>query len=174
MRKEAGNTLGMKSLKLNSHSPEQTQLLGSYLGELAQKGDAFLLVGDLGTGKTCLIQGIAHGLGIKEYAFSPSFVIVRQYHGRLPLYHVDLYRLDHVEEIADLGLDEYLYSGGVCVIEWAEKGLQLLPQNNLLIKLNYVSKCETQRTIYLKSKGERYLGLIKQLKSTLSKEISWS
>ena len=174
MKKEAGNTSGMKSLKLHSHSLEQTQLLGSYLGELAQKGDAFLLVGDLGTGKTCLIQGIARGLGVEEYAFSPSFVIVRQYHGRLPLYHVDLYRLDRVEEIADLGLEEYLYGDGVCVIEWAEKGLQLLPQNNLLIKLNYVSKCETQRTIYLKSKGERYLGLIKQLKSTLSKEISWS
>jgi len=174
MRKEAGNTSEMKSLKLNSHSPEQTQLLGSYLGELAQKGDAFLLVGDLGTGKTCLVQGIARGLDIKEYAFSPSFVIVRQYHGRLPLYHVDFYRLDHIEEIATLGLEEYFYGDGVCVVEWAEKGLQLLPQTNLLIKLNYVSECETQRTIYLKPRGERYLKLVKQLKSVLGKEKVWS
>ncbi len=159
----------MNPLRLKSHSPEQTQLLGNYLGKLAQRGDIFLLMGGLGTGKTCLVQGIAYGLGIKEYAFSPSFVIVREYHGRLPLYHVDFYRLDHVEEITDLGLEEYFYNDGVCVVEWAEKGLQVLPRNNLLIKLNYVSDCETQRAISLKPRSEHYLELIKQLKSTLSK-----
>jgi len=78
----------MNLARLKSYSPEQTRLLGSYLGRLAQRGDVFLLVGGLGAGKTCLVQGIAYGLGIKEYAFSPSFVIVREYHGRLPLYHV--------------------------------------------------------------------------------------
>jgi len=164
----------VKFLKLSSHSPKQTQLLGSHLGKLAQEGDAFLLMGDLGTGKTCLAQGITQGLGIKENAFSPSFVIIRQYNGRLRLYHIDLYRLDNIEEIADLGLDELLYSEGVCVVEWAERGLQLLPQNNLLIQLNYVSKCETGRTIYLKAKGERYSGLIRELKSVLDKEKVWS
>ena len=91
------------------------------MGELVQSGDIFLLTGDLGTGKTCLTQGIARGLGIEEYAFSPSFVIIREYHGRLPLYHIDFYRLDNIDEIADLGLEEYFYSKGVCVIEWAEK-----------------------------------------------------
>jgi len=164
----------VKSLKLSSHSPEQTQLLGSYLGKLAQEGDAFLLMGDLGTGKTCLVQGITQGLGIKENALSPSFVIVRQYNGRLRLYHIDLYRLDNIEEIANLGLDELFYNEGVCVVEWAERGLQLLPQNNLLIQLNYVSKCETERTIYLRAKGERYSGLIRELKSVLDKEKVWS
>ena len=99
IKKGAGNTLRMESLKLISHGPEQTQLLGSYLGELAQKADIFLLTGELGTGKTCLVQGIARGLDIKEYAFSPSFVILREYHGRLPLYHIDFYRLEHIEEI---------------------------------------------------------------------------
>jgi tRNA threonylcarbamoyladenosine biosynthesis protein TsaE len=133
------------------------------LGRLAQKGDTFLLVGDLGAGKTCLVQGIAQGLDIAEYAFSPSFVIVREYHGRLPLYHIDFYRLDHAEEIADLGLEEYLYGDGVCVIEWAEKGLQVLPQSNLLVTLKYVPGSETQRTIRLKAQGERYRELIKQL-----------
>jgi tRNA threonylcarbamoyladenosine biosynthesis protein TsaE len=159
----------MKPLKLNSHSPEQTQFLGSCLGKLAQGGDVFLLIGDLGTGKTCLVQGIAHGLDIKEYAFSPSFVIAREYHGRLPLYHIDFYRLDHIEEIADLGLDEYLYGNGVCVVEWAEKGLQALPQENLLITLNYVPDCQTQRTICFKPEGERYLELINQLEENLNK-----
>jgi tRNA threonylcarbamoyladenosine biosynthesis protein TsaE len=154
----------MESLKLNSHSPEQTQLLGSYLGELAQRTDVFLLTGELGTGKTCLVQGIAHGLDIREYAFSPSFVILREYHGRLPLYHIDFYRLEHIEEIADLGLEEYFYGDGVCVVEWAEKGLQIVPRDNLLISLHYIPASETQRSICLKPQGERYQELTEQLK----------
>ena len=154
----------MGSLKLNSQSPEQTQLLGRYLGELAQKTDVFLLVGELGTGKTCLVQGIAHGLAIKEYAFSPTFVILREYHGRLPLYHIDFYRLDHVEEIADLGLEEYYYGDGVCVVEWAEKGLQVVPRDNLLITLHYIPAYHTGRSICLKPQGKRYYELIEQLK----------
>jgi tRNA threonylcarbamoyladenosine biosynthesis protein TsaE len=154
----------MESLKLNSHSPEQTQLLGSYLGELAQKADIFLLTGELGTGKTCLVQGIARGLDVKEYAFSPSFVILREYRGRLPLYHIDFYRLDHIEEIADLGLEEYFYGDGVCVVEWVEKGLQVVPRENLLITIHYIPASETGRSICLKPKGERYQQLIEQLK----------
>ena len=154
----------MESLKLNSHSPEQTQLLGSYLGELAQKADVFLLVGELGTGKTCLIQGIARGLDVKEYAFSPSFVILREYHGRLPLYHIDFYRLDQIEEITDLGLEEYFYGNGVCVVEWAEKGLQVIPPDNLLITIRYIPASQTGRSICLKPQGERYYELINQLK----------
>ena len=154
----------MESLELNSHSPEQTQLLGSYLGKLAQKADVFLLVGELGTGKTCLVQGIARGLNVKEYAFSPSFVILREYHGRLPLYHIDFYRLDHIEELADLGLEEYFYGAGGCVVEWAEKGLQIVPRDNLLITLHYIPAFETQRSICLKPQGERYRELTEQLK----------
>jgi tRNA threonylcarbamoyladenosine biosynthesis protein TsaE len=154
----------MESLKLNSHSPEQTQLLGSYLGRLAQKADVFLLVGELGTGKTCLVQGLARGLGVKEYAFSPSFVILREYHGRLPLYHIDFYRLDHTEEIAALGLEEYFYGEGVCVIEWAEKGLQVVPRDNLLITIQYIPASEAGRSICLKPQGKRYYELTRQLK----------
>ena len=154
----------MESLRLNSHSPEQTQLLGSYLGELAQRADVFLLIGELGTGKTCLVQGIAHGLAIKEYAFSPTFIILREYHGRLPLYHIDFYRLDHVEEIADLGLEEYFYGDGICVIEWAEKGLPIVPRDNLLITLHYIPFYQTGRSICLKPRGKRYCELIEQLK----------
>ena len=88
----------MSHLELSSHSPEQTQKLGMRIGQLALPGDVFLLVGDLGSGKTCLTQGIAWGLDIKEYALSPSFVIMRELYGRLPLYHIDLYRLDRIEE----------------------------------------------------------------------------
>lgn len=152
----------MAGLKLISHSPEQTQRLGTNLGKLTQAGDIFLLCGDLGSGKTCLTQGIAWGLAIKEYAFSPSFVLVREYSGRLPLYHIDLYRLDHIEEIIDLGLDEYFYGDGVCVVEWAEKGWSVLPQENLLIKFSHVS--DTERSLSLEPNGRRYSQLLKFLK----------
>ena len=157
----------MTTIQLTSHRPEQTQRLGIRLAELAQAGDVFLLTGNLGSGKTCLTQGIAWGLGVKEYAFSPSFVIVREYHGRLTLYHVDFYRLDRIEEIIDLGLDEYLYGSGVCVVEWAEKGTSVLPQENLLINLSYVS--DTERSISLEPKGHRYTQLLESINLDLEK-----
>jgi len=152
----------MNCLELTSNNPEQTQKFGVSIGEVAQPGDIFLLVGSLGTGKTCLTQGIAWGLGIKEYAVSPSFVLVRELYGRLPLYHIDLYRLDHVEEIEDLGLDDYLYGSGVCVVEWAEKGLAVLPAEHLMIEIGYLS--DTERGFRLKPRGQRYREVINQLK----------
>ncbi len=154
----------MRSLTFNSESPDQTQLLGSYLGKLAQKADVLFLTGELGTGKTCLVQGIARGLNVEEYAFSPSFVILRQYRGRLPLYHVDFYRLDSLDEIVGLGLEDYFYGDGVCVIEWAEKAQPLLPPDNLLLSLKYVAASPTARRIRLKPQGERYNQLLRQLK----------
>ena len=164
----------MKPVELKSHSPEQTGLLGSHLGELARQGDVFLLTGKLGTGKTCLVQGIARGLGVKEHAFSPSFVLIREYHGSLPLYHIDFYRLKHIEEIIDLGLEEYLYGDGVCAVEWAEKGTPALPEENLVIALDYAPGAETERSIRLEPKGERYTSLVKKLESRLKREKSWN
>ena len=155
----------MASLQLTSHSPEQTQSLGISLGKLAQVGDIFLLNGNLGSGKTCLTQGIAWGLDVKEHAFSPSFIIVREYKGRLPLYHIDLYRLEHIEEIIDLALEEYLYGNGICVIEWAEKGMAVLPEENMLITLSYISP--EDRTICLEPNGDRYKQIMESLHSDL-------
>jgi len=152
----------MSYYEIVSHSPEQTQKLGICLGELALPGDIFLLVGGLGAGKTCLTQGIAWGLGIKEYAVSPSFVLLRELYGRLPLYHIDLYRLDHLEEITELGLDDYLYGSGVCVVEWAEKGLSVLPMEHLLIEIDYLSDIE--RGFQFKPEGKRYLEIARQVK----------
>ena len=165
----------MTYLKLVSHSPEQTQLLGTHLGKIARAGDIFLLVGELGAGKTCLTQGIAWGLDVKEYAFSPSFVIIREYHGRLPLYHMDFYRLNHLEEIIDLGIEDHHYYGsGVCVIEWAEKGLEVLPQENLLVNIDYLS--DTERSLRLDPKGDRYSEILRSLSLNLEKDAreSWS
>jgi tRNA threonylcarbamoyladenosine biosynthesis protein TsaE len=152
----------MSHLEITSSSPEETQDFGARLGKLARPGDVLLLVGKLGAGKTCLTQGIARGLGIKEYAASPSFVVVRELQGRLPLYHMDFYRLDNPEEIADLGLDDYFYGKGVSVVEWAEKGLSLLPPEHLLIEMSYIS--DTGRRLELKARGQRYRELVAGLK----------
>ncbi len=151
----------MSCLELVSHSPEETQKLGMRIGQLAVAGDVFLLVGQLGAGKTCLTQGIAWGLDIDEYTLSPSFVIMRELYGRLPLYHIDLYRLDRIEESLDLGLDDYLYGRGVCVIEWAEKALQILPEEHLLIKIGYLS--DTERGFEIKPAGQHYREMLAQL-----------
>ena len=155
--------MGALHYKLISQSPQETQQLGVRLGKLALSGDIFLLIGGLGVGKTCLTQGIAWGLDIEEYAASPSFVIVRELYGRLPLYHVDLYRLDNIEEIADLGLDDYLYGNGICVVEWAEKGLSVLPSECLIIEMDYLSN--DKRSLHFKPRGKRYLKLVAQLKA---------
>lgn len=142
---------------MDSNSPEQTRLLGSYLGELARNADIFLLVGELGAGKTCLVQGIACGLEVKGHALSPSFVILREYHGRLTLYHIDLYRLERISEVADLGLEDYLGGDdGVCVVEWADRSLQMMPHESMHISLHYIPGSQTRRSIYLRPQGERY------------------
>jgi len=119
------------------------------------------LGGNLGTGKTCLTQGIAWGLGIEGYATSPSFVVVNEYFGRLPLYHIDLYRLDRIEEVIDLGLDDYLYGKGICVVEWAEKALATLPEEHLLIEMGFLT--DTSRSLRLKPSGDRYLRMLSEL-----------
>jgi tRNA threonylcarbamoyladenosine biosynthesis protein TsaE len=152
----------MDTLELITHSPEQTQALGKRLGEMAQPGDVILLVGKLGAGKTCLTQGIAWGLGIDDYAASPSFVLVRELYGRLPLYHMDFYRLENLEEIAELGLDEYFYGHGISVVEWAEKAMSLLPPENLLIEMEYVA--ESERRLKIKPTGKRHREIAAQLK----------
>jgi tRNA threonylcarbamoyladenosine biosynthesis protein TsaE len=152
----------MRYFELVSHSPSQTRRLGASIGRLVVAGDVLLLVGKLGAGKTCLAQGIARGLGIKGYIASPSFVLIRELHGRLPLYHIDLYRLDRLEEIAELGLDDYLYGQGVCVVEWAEKGLSLMPPEHLLIKIGYLD--DNQRRFQFEPCGQRHQAIVDKLR----------
>jgi len=144
-----------------TRGPEETQEIGRRIGVLTKPGDVILLIGELGSGKTCLTQGIVWGLGIKEHALSPTFVIMREMHGRLPLYHVDLYRLDSIEETQDLGLEDYFYGHGVCVVEWAEKAMTLMPPEHLLIEISYIS--DTERSLRVRPKGRRYEELIAEL-----------
>jgi tRNA threonylcarbamoyladenosine biosynthesis protein TsaE len=151
----------MVAFKIITRSAEETQKLGRCIGEMALPGDVYLLVGNLGAGKTCLTQGIVWGLGISEYALSPTFVLVRELYGRLPLYHIDLYRLDKLEEISDLGLDDYFYGRGVSVVEWAEKGLSLLPPEHVLVRIDYLS--DSERRFNFQPEGKRYEEIVKAL-----------
>ena len=120
-----------------TENPEETQTLGEKLGKTLKRGDVIALVGDLGTGKTCLTQGIARGVGIAsdEVVNSPSYILINEYNGEIPIYHIDLYRLEDSEEIAELGLSEYIESDGICIIEWAERMSDLLPDTCIQIHI---------------------------------------
>lgn len=137
------------------------------LGRYAEPGDVFLLCGELGSGKTCLAQGIALGLGVEDHVRSPTFVLATIHQGRIPLYHIDLYRLDRVEEVLDLGLEEYLSSEGVSVVEWADKAMEILPLPYLLVNLAYQG--EMSRIIQLEARGERYDRLVQRVRDALGK-----
>ncbi len=151
------------NLALDSDSPEETQAVGRVLGESACPGDVFLLVGDLGAGKTCLTQGVLFGLGSDDYARSPTFVLVSQYPGRLTLYHMDLYRLDSFEEVLDLGLDEYIFGDGVSVVEWADKAAEAFPENHMLIEIEQTG--EDSRRLKFTANGDRYKEILKKIKT---------
>jgi tRNA threonylcarbamoyladenosine biosynthesis protein TsaE len=163
----------MNNLTVTTRSPEQTRRLGQLIGRLARGNDLYLLKGNLGTGKTHLVQGIAFGLDITEYACSPSFMIAREYRGRLALYHLDLYRLDHIEEITDLGLDEYFRADAVCAIEWADKGSGAFPQDNLTVELEHLPG--DTREITFRPQGTRYIELASAVTDALvqDREILW-
>ncbi len=146
-----------------SHSAEQTRRLGARLGQLLQGGEVICLTGELGTGKTCLVQGIGRGLGVTERITSPTFTLVNEYRGRqLMLYHIDLYRIVNVRATLTFGLDEYLYSEGVCAIEWAERVREVWPDEYLYVNLRHID--ETKRGLTLRGVGERYDRLLRDFK----------
>ena len=110
-------------------SPEETLAFGEELGENAKPGQVYTLIGDLGVGKTVLTQGIAKGLGIEEPICSPTFTIVQEYHtGRMPFYHFDVYRIGCVEEMDEIGFEDYVYGDGLTMIEWANLIEEILPE----------------------------------------------
>ena len=148
-----------------SHSAEQTVRLGRRLGRLFEGGEVVCLTGDLGTGKTCLVQGLGAGLGIEERITSPTFTLVNEYRGgRLILRHVDLYRIFDSDAALDFGLDEYLYDDGVCAIEWSERVRDIWPDEYLLISLRHID--ETKRGVTLRACGARYDRLLVQFTRT--------
>lgn len=112
-----------------TYSPEETRELGRRLGESAGPGELYTLTGELGVGKTVFTQGIAEGLGIAEPVCSPTFTIVQVYEeGRMPFYHFDVYRIGDVEEMDEIGYEEYFYGNGLCIVEWANLIEEILPE----------------------------------------------
>ena len=133
------------ALVVETHSAEETQELGRLLGAALQVGDLFLLEGSLGAGKTTLAQGIAWGAGVTGYAHSPTFVIVHEYAGRVPLYHVDLYRLEGGDiEAHDLGIEEML-ADGACMVEWSEKAPAAFPADAMRIAIEFGARPDDRR-----------------------------
>ena len=156
------------TFSLISESPIDTIRIGEILGQLLDKGDVVLLSGDLGAGKTCLTQGIVKGLDSKDIARSPTFVIVAEYAGRFPIYHMDLYRLDQMQGVDELYLDEYLYGDGVCLIEWPPKDDSILPVRSLLIEIDKVD--EETRGVKFISRHESLAELLRNFERNWIKE----
>ncbi len=147
-------------------NPEQTWRIGELLGARLGAGDTVCLYGDLGAGKTSFSYGIALGLDVKEqYITSPTFTFVNEYEGRVPFYHIDLYRLKDPEELESIGFEEYLDSDGVTVIEWAERAEDELPVECLSVYLSYVD--EHSREVGFLAEGERYEKLLDAFKQEL-------
>ena len=129
-----------QSLVIHTDNAAATRAVGRVIGENAQAGDVYLLTGPLGAGKTCLVQGLAQGLGAPGYARSPTFVLATRYQGRLTLHHADLYRIDHPAEAWDLGLDDIIAAGqDVLAIEWADRADALFGADALRVRLDYAA-----------------------------------
>lgn len=125
-------------ISLTSSAPEQTQELAAALAELAQPGDLIVLAGEMGAGKTAFAQGFARGLGITDQVTSPTFTIIREYAGgRLALHHLDVYRLDNLREVVDLGLGEMLDEDAVMLVEWGDAVLPALPDQYLEVRITF-------------------------------------
>ena len=122
-------------LALVTDSPEETREMGRSLAGLLGPRDVVSLTGDLGAGKTTLVQGAAEGLGVTEPVLSPTFTLVRRYRGTIPVYHLDVYRLERLQEVLDVGFDEILVQGGVVFIEWGDAIDMLLPPEHIEVEL---------------------------------------
>ena len=153
----------MGSWSVVSRSPRQTRSWGGKLGKLLKGAEIIGLIGELGTGKTCFVRGMAEGLDVARDAWirSPTFTLINEYHGRLPLYHIDLYRVGSREELEDLNLREYLFAGGVSVVEWFEH----LPADEVgeYLEVKFAYANGAKRELTFTSQGVRYEGILNGL-----------
>jgi len=148
-------------------SVDETRALAGEIAGLAGPGDLIVLAGDLGTGKTAFAQGFARGLGVEEQVTSPAFVLVRTYEGRLPLVHLDVYRLDHMQELVDLGISELLDEGAVTLVEWGDAVLPVLPLDFLEVRLE-AADLPDSRLLTIRSVGPGWPPRADALRSALS------
>lgn len=144
---------------LHTAAAEETRSLAAALAELARAGDLLLLVGEMGAGKTVFAQGFAAGLGVKDTVTSPTFTLLRHYEGRLPLHHLDVYRLDRMVEVHDLGLSEILDGPGVTLVEWGDVVEPALPADYLEVRLTFCSDDDLDaRDVRLRTVGPSWAG----------------
>lgn len=151
----------MSKHQMNTHTASETIRLAEKLAVLLKPGDVVTLEGDLGAGKTTFTKGIANGLGVKRTVSSPTFTIVKEYEGELPLYHMDVYRLENSEE--DIGFSEYFNGNGISVVEWAQFIEDFLPEERLNIKISYVG--EHKRILEFTSIGSHFEWVVNDLMS---------
>ncbi|MCU0666838.1 MAG: tRNA (adenosine(37)-N6)-threonylcarbamoyltransferase complex ATPase subunit type 1 TsaE [Candidatus Omnitrophica bacterium] len=155
--------IGISKFKLNSSSFKKTLSIAGRLAGFLKKADIICLKGNLGAGKTVFAKGVAKGLSIKNAVTSPTFVIMQQYlSGKIPLNHFDLYRLDKIKDIADIGYEEYFYDDAVTLIEWPERLGKIFPKECLLVELKITGN--TSRQILFSAKGARYQELLREFK----------
>ena len=160
-----------KTVTITSHTPRQTEEIGSLLGSMLAKGDIIALCGELGTGKTTLVRGMARGIGLEEgEVASPSFTLVNEYEGPLRLFHIDLYRLADEKELIAIDYEEYLTADGVVVIEWADRLPQAIPADSLWITLRYLGT--ERREIVLRAEGDHYKMMIEELQRKVYTKLS--
>ena len=143
-------------LRITSGSADETQAIGRVMGANAQPGDLFLLTGPLGAGKTCLTQGIAWGLGVKERPRSPTFVLLARYKGRLTIHHADLFRIEGTADALSLGLEDCLNDEDVCIVEWADRAPELFVEPSLHVSMDHHPDLGETRTITLQTDHGRY------------------
>lgn len=149
----------MKTYEIVTYSTEETDSIAFKIGELVSKNMVITLEGDLGAGKTTFSKGLARGLGVTKNVNSPTFTIIKEYKGRLPLYHMDVYRIE--DEFEDLGFHEYFEGNGVTIVEWAHLIQDQLPTELLAIQILYQN--EHERKIIFNPKGEKYVELCKEI-----------
>ena len=142
---------------IETHDPEETFEVGRTIGMNAKPGQIYTLTGDLGVGKTVFTQGVAAGLGITEHVNSPTFTIIQEYEdGRLPFYHFDVYRIGDLEEMEEIGYDDYFFGQGICLIEWAELIEEILPEKRIEVTIEKdLEKGFEYRKITIEERGEK-------------------
>ncbi|MCU0593903.1 MAG: tRNA (adenosine(37)-N6)-threonylcarbamoyltransferase complex ATPase subunit type 1 TsaE [Desulfobacterota bacterium] len=156
-----------ETFTITTESDQDTIRFGQAIGRLLREGDVIGLVGELGSGKTWLTKGIALGLGVdpKSIVTSPSFTLVNQYNGRATLFHMDVYRLGSLDEALSAGIEEAMHSGGVVVLEWADRWPEILPEQTLMVHLRILD--DFRRTLILSGRGARAMEILARLESTI-------
>ncbi len=151
------------NMKITVNNLKDTEEIGKIISSCLDKGTVICLDGDLGVGKTSLTQFIAREFGVEEYITSPTFTIIKEYEGKLPFYHMDVYRIESEDDMYDLGYDEYIYSEGVSIIEWSHKIEGILPEERINIEITRLG--DTSRLINIEGKGKIYEKITRRLKN---------